>query len=79
MVRYLVAVIERCVEQRQRYVPFILHRQGKPIGDFRKGRKKACTAIDGRMGAREGRRNGRALAANAQSRPPWTCVAELGE
>jgi integrase len=41
----LAAIIGRRLEARQLDCPFIFHRSGVPIGDFRKAWRAACTAI----------------------------------
>jgi integrase len=41
----LAAVIERRLAKRRLNLPFIFHRNGNPIGDFRKPWATACAAV----------------------------------
>jgi integrase len=45
LVGELAAIIERRLATRRLDCPFIFHRDGEPIGDFRKPWQKACAAI----------------------------------
>jgi len=45
----MLAIIERAAERRDLAIPFVFHRDGQPIGDFRKTWKKAFSARLGAM------------------------------